>query len=309
MENELLDLCSLANPLPNQLGRIETILQTGIDPNCTNTDGQTPLLLCLKHQDEGADLRCLEILLLQGNPSTRKSLTISWKLDFNVKDRWGKGAFDVAFEKLKKGHENLFDVLKILIDGGIYLNWKDNLKRTALHYMCENYNKDNIADCIKLLIDGGIDVNLTDGYGQTALHHLCRRYKNENIVCAIKILIENGVDVNLKDKGGCNALHRLCENYRNENIVDAMKLLIDKGVDVNSKSYKKRTALHLLCEYYKNEKIADAMKLLIDKGVEVKRKDIFGRTALDYLCRDPNMARHKEGFLEKNKPLNACRNM
>lgn len=69
MENELLDLCSRPSPdKPQDLERIAALLQVGVDPNCTNTDGQTPLLICLKNPREKPDEESSRLrILLEGN--------------------------------------------------------------------------------------------------------------------------------------------------------------------------------------------------------------------------------------------------
>lgn len=135
LENELLELCSLQSPQEDQLERIEAILQSGIDPNCTNKSGQTPLLLCLARQDEQVNLKCLKILLL-GN-QTRNSSSTPWQkvINLNLNDHRGMNAYHAIREKLAKGHTTITEVLEMLIDGGIDLKLKDQFKRTALPRM------------------------------------------------------------------------------------------------------------------------------------------------------------------------------
>lgn len=263
MENELMNLCSRPILQPKDLDRIAALLQVGIDPNCTNTDGQTPLLLCLTNQDGQSRLTCLKILLKDNQSRYERSRPK--KVDVNAKDRQQRNAFQLLLdEKAAMNDPMAFESLKLLI------------------------------------VEGGIDLKWTDISGRNALHYLCLKCEKENIADAIELLVENGVDFKSNDPLGRIALHYLCENYKNENIVDVIKFLIDKGIDVEAKDKVGRTALHYLCQHYKNDNIIDAIELLVKNGVDINLEDDFESSALDYMEKDSKMARLKEKFFLKS---------
>lgn len=241
---------------PKNYPGLIALLRVGVDPNCTNEDGQTPLLLCLENLSPVFRLKILKILL-EGNKSRHERIPPR-KVDLNVKDPIKqRNAFQLLLENAVDTNGSVYEALSLLVHEGIDILSEDASGRSALHYVCECYDQENILDVIQLLVDNNIDVNLEDNDGRTALHLLClcSNYESENIIPPMKLLMKNGADVNLEDQRGRTALHHVRYNYKRENIYDAMKILIDNAgrvkVDLKGENAERTALLHSLCQYHK----------------------------------------------------------
>jgi ankyrin repeat protein len=102
--------------------------------------------------------------------------------------------------------------------------------------LCRFYQNDNLIVIIRLLIEQGIDINWKNENEDNALTLLCRYYQNENLIDIIRLLIENGIDINWKNEDGDDALTVLCNNYKNENLIDITKFLIKSGFNVTKET-------------------------------------------------------------------------
>ena len=71
----------------------------------------------------------------------------------------------------------------------------DQWGRNALHVLCEYYNYENLFDIVRLLINNGIQVNATNIEGKNALHLLIENYKGRNLFNIISFLIKNKINV------------------------------------------------------------------------------------------------------------------
>jgi ankyrin repeat protein len=95
--------------------------------------------------------------------------------------------------------------------------------------LCQNYKNENLIDIVRILIQNGIDVNWKNKAGWNALLFLCKNYVNDNLIEIVRLLIEHGININHTTKEG-NALHLLCKYYPNENLCDILHLLITNGI-------------------------------------------------------------------------------
>ena len=75
------------------------------------------------------------------------------------------------------------------------------------------------------MIQLGADVKAKDKYGWTALHILCQTYQKDNLTEVIRLLIQYGADVKAKTYGGDNAHALLRNNNKNRYNNEVVKLL------------------------------------------------------------------------------------
>jgi ankyrin repeat protein len=179
--NELLEFCKTTEDWQSNdtFQRFAALVENpSTDVNVRDADGQTPLmLLCLRNQ------------------------TISL-VDY-IKKLLEREDVDV----------NSFDT----VDGNGF---------NALLLLCIQYKHDNLLEIIQLLIANGINVMQTNTNGVTALIWLCQYSKSENIVEVIKVLIANGVNVHHRDNYGKNAAYYL--KLRNDIPNEKKKKIVQK---------------------------------------------------------------------------------
>lgn len=129
----------------------------------------------------------------------------------------------------KKIAEEIFSMVKLLIDHGADVNAKDNNNATPLHYACT-------AEILKLLLEKGANPNAIAKEETTILQCV------SNNADAIKILLSHieKTDTDGKNKEiitGKTTLHQACKNP------EAIKLLLENGVPINALDGKERTVL------------------------------------------------------------------
>ena len=138
------------------MNEIETLSLEGVNVNCVNEEGLTPLLQLAKH-DNNTILESLDL------GSFLPVVDVEYKLR------------RCAVFNYPTNSDFLMEAMKLLLRCGIEINCKDKNGWNALHYLCQYYSEDNLIDIMKLLIASGIDVRCKNNLGCTALHLLFQR--------------------------------------------------------------------------------------------------------------------------------------
>jgi ankyrin repeat protein len=160
----------------------------------------------------------------------------------------------------------------------IVINVKNRNGWNALHILCFHNRDENLFDLIKLLVENGIDINAPNSKGSNALHILCVHHKGEDLIDIVRYLIDKGIKVKTEENGGWNVLLNLCRYYKGGNLKEIIELLLDKdrgtddGIDVNHKTSCGWNALQLLCHHYEGDNLIEIIGLLIGKGIQVDEK-------------------------------------
>jgi len=175
-------------------------------------------------------------------------------------------------------HDDLINLVTLLINSGVDVKAKSSDGWTALHILCQKYTHNNLAEIIQLLISNGVDINArTTSKGLTVLHILCQNYTHSNLFDIIKLLLEKNVNI--------NALHTICRFYMKENLIEIVKLIADKGGDIDARTPGGLdSALHYICECYPHKNLIELVRLLIEMGAQASAKTSNGLTPLDLLC-------------------------
>jgi uncharacterized protein len=137
-------------------------------------------------QQRGA-MPSLEVAAMLGNAEKVREC-----LEKGINDEVGGTALRAAS---KRGH---FEVVKVLVAGGVNVNAKDKEGETALIEAAYDH-----FEIVKTLLASGADVNARTRRGWTALMEAA---VNDNFEI-VKALLDNGADINAQDIGGDTALN------------------------------------------------------------------------------------------------------
>lgn len=197
---------------PNQTEIIKYFISKGVDPNKTDKEGNTPLMVAASARDTSV----LEFLL-----PTAKNV--------NLQNLKGESALTNA---VKSGTP---EALSLLFAKGADVNVKDKDGNNLGVYLIQSYRpqmmgrgqestnaKDPFTAKIKLLQDKGLNLTAPQKDGNT-LYHLAI-IKND--LALLKKIADLNIDINAKNKDGLTALHKAAMVAKDDVI---LKYLISVG--------------------------------------------------------------------------------
>jgi ankyrin repeat protein len=98
---------------------IKNLIKNGVDINCVDKDGSTPLLCLIQKKVDDDD----KSSVLNADLIDIIRLLIKNGIDVNSKDRDGSNTLHLLSRNYKK--ENLIDIIRLLLENGIDVNCKD----------------------------------------------------------------------------------------------------------------------------------------------------------------------------------------
>lgn len=219
------------------------LLNRGIDPNGTSSEGETPLTQVSKTDsttlarvlfEAGANLDAkkeggmtpLMIACADGNLEMARFLTTSGA-NLNTKNQEGMTPLMIA---IRTSH---FEIAKMLIEAGADIHLVNNNGTNALHWSAASGD----AHIMTLLLAHGADLNSKNKHGLAAIH---AAVENSSLN-GVKQALMAGQDPNLPDHDGSAPLH-LAAAVGDVNI---MKLLIDAGADIDRRNGNHETPLEI----------------------------------------------------------------
>lgn len=140
-----------------------------------------------------------------------------------------QGTVKSEFWKAVK-EENIAKVKEYVKENAEYINARDRLKNTPLHYALLNDDK----EMIDYLMENGADLNAKNNYGKTPFHIVVEKED----IDIVKLCIEKGANVNLEKFTGESSLDIATERENK----DLIELLLKEGALPNSS--RKESALH-----------------------------------------------------------------
>lgn len=195
---------------------------------------------------------------------------------------------------------DLIDLIRLLIERGVDVNYRDDNGWNALLFLCQSwYADESLIDLIRLLVDRGIDLKATTKDGWNALLLLSRCYQHENLVHIIRLLMDGGIDLYCGDKEGWNVMLTLCRYYSGEKLIDILRLLIEEGGmrPADCRTNYGWSPLMALCRYYTRSNLPDVIKLLLEHGEDFNSVAKDGTNALYLLAHNWSCQLHS--ILEK----------
>ena len=287
--------------------RVEGLLEKGVNPDCKDENGLTPLHIAAKL----GRVEVIKVLFVRG-------------ADPNSRDRNSATPLHLAAES---GQE---EAVRLLVELGADVNARDESGRTPLHYaamaghfkvaalLLERGADANVServrgdtplhaavaaghvDVARLLLERGADPNARNADGFTPLHYAAERGRLE----FVEILLKRGADPLARDKGGRTPAEVAGEKgyreiaeliaervrlvaragKRGEELIEAVRSgdvrrvekLLERGADPNARDWYGMSPLHWAALVGR----ADIARLLVMSGADVNAANIGGFTPL-----------------------------
>lgn len=313
--------------------KIEFLIENNADINCSNNNGETPLL---KHCRNCA-VDAVKLLLERGADANRRSNNGKSSLHYGI----SSGNHDLVKLLIEKGaridsaDSHGYQAIHIASLRNQALNVKYLLERGAM-IDTKNYNgetplivavKNKALDAVKLLIDEGANTSIKDNNGKSAdelmnepdylaskqavLDKLKKTDEkgmtqllwmaNEGNLSEVKRLIDMGADVNWTDFDGSNALHWAVVSNSGAEIID---YLISCKCSVAKEDVAGQTPLHVGAQVGN----ADACEILVKQNADINKKNSFGLTPLHWAS-SLGEERIVEILLKNGAKIDICNNM
>ncbi|XP_049803906.1 serine/threonine-protein phosphatase 6 regulatory ankyrin repeat subunit B-like [Schistocerca nitens] len=268
---------------------VKSIVKAGAETSCCGKDTVTQILhLAVWNNDfeltkkviaEGADVNGRTICW-RYPPSTEKGHTVRC-----LGCRAAAGG--VVHDELS-GHSPLFKALhslkmvRLLIDAGADVNFKDDYGCTPLHRALEHGH----FEVFEVLLDAGGDPNIVDVCGVSLLHTVASRSAaNKGIIQLTRKIIEAGARVDKTDHNGRTPLRYAARagNYK------VLEVLLDAGGDPNIVDVFGVSLLHTVASTsVANKGIIELSRKIVEAGARVDKTDHNGRTPLHDAARAGN---------------------
>jgi ankyrin repeat protein len=247
----------------------------------------------MNQDPEGLTISVYEFALINGSLETIKDL----------RARGGKISHPYQNELSWVSYRQSLDVVKYFINEGMDVNLLDNQGYTPLFLAAQG----NTLDVVKLLVDSGANLHYKDLYDKSdalffaitynsnldVTEYLAKQVNdidslrwrftpltaaalNKTPIEKMKILIQANANVNAKGMHGNTALMTASGTANEESV----KLLLENGAYINAQNSEGFTAL-MRAVTSKKTKIFEVISLLIDAGADKKLKNKSGQTAYD----------------------------
>jgi ankyrin repeat protein len=206
-----------------------------------------PAQINISELDQKSGMSALRIALTAKNDLLAQLLVAQGNAPVNAEARGGETPLILAVRN------DLLKTSKSLLRRGAAVNDQDMLRKTALHYGCENKNEN--VELVQALLDACADKDKTDGIGNTPLSIACRK----GHVNVVKLLLERGAVVNQSGKGKDQTpLLEACKLENGKASADIIDVLCANGASLDCYSELGETPF-LVAIKYKNFSALEAL--------------------------------------------------
>ncbi|CAB0030179.1 unnamed protein product [Trichogramma brassicae] len=263
---------AVARNLFNNRSLIESLLRNGVDPNCANEDGFTPVHIVGMRDSDDHDL--VKMLFELSNDKYKP-------VRVNSQDMWGRSPLHWALLRKNK------KVAEYLLKNGADPNLASKDGSTALHIVCKSdRDDDDSAKMVFERIDEKYKPLLID-----ARDELVNKIKDNHALAQLFLEINDDirqcVELDTADKMGNTPLHLSFRfKCKTDWRAQMAEILLRRGADPSPANAKGRTPLHLIC--ISDPHNYDFLKLFFEidqerhRKVQVNAQDASGWTPLHY---------------------------
>lgn len=211
---------------------MESLIRKGVDVNEKDTDGKTPIFYAFE-RETGLLLKARRENKMDNNLEYFKCTIALLKQGAkpNLWDACHKSPVYTLFER----ERNCPDILQMLVDYGLDVNFVDKNDASLLHYAVLSADK-SLVECV-LKAKSPVDVDLQDKTGRSAVYKAAEK----GTLDITELLIDHKADVNLPDKKKLTPLYQAV----NRGIAQMVNVLVENGAMVNEKYEKKKNATPL----------------------------------------------------------------
>ncbi|PSN32604.1 hypothetical protein C0J52_26221 [Blattella germanica] len=275
----------------NLMKAVECLLELKCDIDCTNKNGETPLLAAVERGNEEI---AIKLLKHGANPNAKNDYSntpMHYAAQRNLKkvvgcllelkcdiDRTNKNGKTPLLQAVERGNE---EISIKLLKHGANPNAKNNYGNTPMHYAAER----NLKKLVECLLELKCDIDCTNKNGETPLLEAVVR-GNEEIT--IKLL-KHGANPNANNDYGNTPMHYAAER----NLKKVVECLLELKCDIYRTNKNGKTPLLQAVERG-NEEIA--IKLL-KHGANPNANNDFGNTPMHYAT-ERNLKKVVECLLE-----------
>ncbi|CAE7027929.1 ANKRD50 [Symbiodinium sp. KB8] len=220
---------------------VESMLQLPVDPDLTNKDGRTALMMASRGGH--VDIVCL---LLEAGAS-KDVKDIDWHTALMASSTTGHA-----------------EIVRLLLESSAEKDLADKEGCTALM----RASGEGHVECLRLLLEAGADKDASDGSGRTAL----MRASRSGYVDMVHLLLEAGADKDLTDKLGNTALMMSSGAGR----IEIVRLLLEAAANKDAANCNGHTAFMMAS----TAGHVEIVRLLLKAGTDKDAANTTGYTAL-----------------------------
>lgn len=237
------------------------LIEAGANPNSTDEDGYTPLMIAASYARFESSIDLMHLLLDRG-------------ADPNIKSKRGWSALMLA--TCYCNEDSSLEAVKILLERGADIELRDAKNFSALSIAISTDSLKTFTNALELLLAFGADPNRSQGLYDNALI-LAIDYGNLE---AVKLLAPQ-VDINATHGSiKYTALMYAVEHATHELSLQIIREMLNLGANVDQQDDKGNTALmHLICAPIL-ECTGEILKLFVEHKVNMEISNKMGLTPL-----------------------------
>lgn len=261
-ETALMWICNSTREYVDTL-LIEELLKKGANPNLTNHNTHTPL-----------------IMLILNNQIKSKSYyaakLVEYGADLNYKDKDGMSPLLYLVGNITQKENQ--DLLPILTSSGANISYKDNEGNNLLVYATMYGKYDVFYRTMEFLLLAGLDPNEENNYGESSMIVAAKSDKSN--YQALNLLNLFGGKVDHKDNLGNSPLSYASILYKGEREKEIIDYLVSNGADIYSENKQEYNPLMLAVLYSRKEKGIEGVETLLPYYPSPDIQCSFGYTPL-----------------------------
>ena len=290
---------------------VDLLLMNGADPNITNKDGNTPLMLAVD-KFSLTTISIIEIFLKSGANPRMKTRDQKENINFFAMNMMKnecvyttvtllEDSDDVTASMLERrdedgrsllhaaAHLQNHACLEKLLNSGANVNAKDDNKDTPLHLALRYYKKEwslfgkSAPQCAKILLDRGAEVEGHGARGQTVLHEAASKGNKDTI----EFLLRYDVNINMTEDAGNTPLKLALDNEKQ----DCAVMMMQRGAKLHGSDKSAASSgnmvslIHIAIQHFrlKGTSLRPTSKWSSARSSSVHRAFVEPRRALDVI--------------------------